>query len=268
MLRRTLTAVLLLAIALPAAYFGGTALFVLLLVFINLATFEYAQMFNLRGYQPSATITLASVTLLLAARAFRPDLAPLALSLTILACMTFHLVKYESGRDLAAVDLVISLGAVGYLGWIGAYLFDLRQLDNGGWWLLLVFAIVWFSDSAAYFVGSRFGRHKIAPRLSPKKSWEGYIAGVVGGTAFGAILAVLLNRWGPFDLTLSQGIALGAALSTLTTLGDLGESLFKRFAGVKDSGNLLPGHGGAFDRIDSLIWAGVLGYYWIRYFII
>ncbi len=104
--------------------------------------------------------------------------------------------------------------------------------------------------------------------MSPKKSWEGYIAGVVGGTTFGALLTVILNRWGPFNLALSQGIALGAVLSTLTTLGDLGESLIKRFASVKDSGNLLPGHGGAFDRIDSLIWAGVLGYYWIRYLMI
>ena len=117
----------------------------------------------------------------------------------------------------------------------------------------------------AYFIGVRFGSHKMSRRLSPKKSWEGYWAGVVAGTAAAGLLWLLASRSGVLRLELWPALGLGIVLSALTTLGDLGESLFKRFAGIKDSGTLLPGHGGAFDRIDSLIWAGVLGYFWIRF---
>jgi phosphatidate cytidylyltransferase len=103
-------------------------------------------------------------------------------------------------------------------------------------------------------------------RLSPKKSWEGYAAGVFMGTLYGGFFAFAYSRYGPLHVGVWQGLLFGFALSALSLLGDLGESLFKRFANAKDSGNVVPGHGGAFDRIDSLIWAGVIGVYWIRFF--
>jgi phosphatidate cytidylyltransferase len=106
----------------------------------------------------------------------------------------------------------------------------------------------------------------MTPRLSPKKSWEGYWAGVFMGTLYGAFFAYAYSTYGPLHVSIGQGLLLGFVLSTVTTLGDLGESLFKRFGAMKDSGNFLPGHGGAFDRIDSLIWGAVIGVYWIRFF--
>ena len=265
MARRTLTALFLLAVLLPSVYVGGIPFFLLVAVFLGIAAFEYTEMFRLRGFQPSRLITVAAVLLILAARLFRPDAASLVLTISILIAMTFHLVSFERGRDFAAADLVITFGGIAYLGWVGAYLIDLRLLPNGLWWLMLVLSIVWVADSVAYFIGVRWGRHKMFVRLSPKKSWEGYAAGAVAGTAFGGILGALLGELSPLDVSVWQGMSLGLVLSVLTTLGDLGESLFKRFAGIKDSGTFLPGHGGAFDRIDSLIWAGVLGYYWIRF---
>ena len=264
MVRRTLTALILLAVLLPAVYFGGIPYFLLLSVFVGIATWEYAGMFQRRGFSPARSIAIPAVLLLLATRMFWPQASSVVFTIAILAAMAFHLWAYERGRDDAAVDLLITLGGITYLGWIAAYLLDLRLLPNGMWWLLLVLATVWVADSAAYFVGVRLGRHQMAVRLSPKKTWEGYAAGAFAGTAIGAILGSLMSRYGYLELNVWAGGALGLVLSGLTTLGDLGESLFKRYAVIKDSGTFLPGHGGAFDRIDSLIWAGVLGYYFIR----
>jgi len=105
--------------------------------------------------------------------------------------------------------------------------------------VVLILATVWIADSAAYFVGVRFGTHKMTPRLSPKKSWEGYIAGVIAGTASAVVLDAS-SAIRPIGPQLVEGDLLGVVLSALTTVGDLGESLFKRFAGIKDSGNFLP----------------------------
>ncbi len=265
MVRRTLTAMLLLGILLPAVFVGGMAYFILVTVFIGVAAWEYTAMFRRKAYEPAAALLLAAVLLILAARAFWPEAAGAILTASVLTAMTFHLLRFEHGRDQAALDFLITVGGILYLGWVGAYFIDLRSLPDGAWWLLLVFVIIWVADAMAYFVGVRFGAHKMFSRLSPKKSWEGYAGGLLAGTFAAGVLALLLNRFSPLSVGIWQTLGLGLMLSTLTTLGDLGESLFKRFAGIKDSGSLLPGHGGAFDRIDSLIWAGVLGYYWIRY---
>lgn len=265
MARRTLTALLLLAVIIPAVYLGGLAYFLIVAAFVGTSAWEYSLMFRRRAYRPSAVLTVVAVLLMLAARAFRPEAAPLLLTASILVAICLHLLNFERGRDAAALDLVITLGGIIYLGWIAGYLIDLRQLPNGVWWSALVLVVVWIADSAAYFVGVRFGRHKMLPRLSPRKSWEGYAAGIVAGTALAGLGSRLFHQLAPIDLGVWAGVSLGLVLSTLTTLGDLSESLFKRFAGMKDSGAFLPGHGGAFDRIDSLVWAGVLGYLWIRH---
>jgi phosphatidate cytidylyltransferase len=126
---------------------------------------------------------------------------------------------------------------------------------------------VWLADSGAYFIGVRFGRHKLSPRLSPKKTWEGYLAGVVTGTLGAALLALVwrIGAGPETAITFWRAAWLGFVISVLTPLGDLGESMIKRQVGAKDSSHLIPGHGGVFDRIDSWLWAGVIGYYIITW---
>jgi phosphatidate cytidylyltransferase len=178
-------------------------------------------------------------------------------------------VTYERGRDQSGSDFGITLGGIVYLGWIGAYFISLRALPDGKWWVLFALPVIWIADSWAYIIGVRFGRHKLSPRLSPKKSWEGYLAGVVAGTLAGALLAwawtAVPAAWGPPTSAawppLWKGALFGFILAALTALGDLGESMIKRQVGAKDSGKLLPGHGGVFDRIDSWLWGAVIGYY-------
>ncbi len=130
--------------------------------------------------------------------------------------------------------------------------------NRGPMLLLFAMVIVWVSDSVAYFVGRAIGKHALAPKLSPNKTWEGAVAGFVGSLA----IAVLFERW--MSVPLMHLLALAALGNIAGQVGDLLESAYKRSAGIKDSGSLLPGHGGVLDRIDALILAiPVVWYYWV-----
>lgn len=118
----------------------------------------------------------------------------------------------------------------------------------GAWWILLVLLLVWGADSGAYLFGKLFGRHKLIPKVSPGKTWEG----LVGGIGVTLIIAYFFNKFAPFHVP-SKALIICSIVATLASvLGDLTESMFKREAGIKDSGQLIPGHGGILDRIDSL----------------
>jgi phosphatidate cytidylyltransferase len=131
--------------------------------------------------------------------------------------------------------------------------------------MFIVLPVTWVADSGAYLIGRAFGRTQFSPRLSPKKTWEGFWAGAILGTLAAPGLVSLYQHFGGPVVTFWQALLFGIVLSTLPALGDLGESMFKRQAGVKDSSQIIPGHGGVFDRIDSWLWAAVLGYYLIRW---
>jgi phosphatidate cytidylyltransferase len=266
--KRTITSLVLAAIGIPAIILGGYYYFALISVFLAVGAWEYGQIFGKVDHKVSQALLIGGVLLVETARTFFPNLAAAALTLSILACMTWHLLDYEKGRDRAASDFAVTAAGIVYLGWIGAYLVTLRNLPNGLWWLLIVLPTIWLADMAAYFVGSRFGKHLLSPRLSPKKTWEGYWAGVVFGTLSSVGLVILWHSLGGPAVGWWKGAVLGAVLSVLTTLGDLGESMFKRQAGVKDSSNIFPGHGGVLDRIDSWLWGAALGYLLITWFLI
>jgi phosphatidate cytidylyltransferase len=140
---------------------------------------------------------------------------------------------------------VSALGGAIYIGGAWFWAFRLRVLNPH--WLLFAFLLCWAGDTAAYYVGKNFGRHKLAPKISPGKTWEGAVASVVGGVLAGAIYAHYLIPAAPLGLVLT----VGAAGNIAGQIGDLIESAYKRWGGVKDSGSSLPGHGGWLDRIDS-----------------
>jgi len=269
LISRLVVAIILLPVGLYLIVVGGLPYTLLVALFIGLAAWEYVGLFRAGGYHPAGVLIPAGSLLLVFARSVDGfQSAPWIISLLVLASMTYHLVSYERGRDQAATDFSITLAGMFYLGWLGAYLISLRDLPEGKWWVLLALPGVWLADSGAYLIGSRFGRHHPVQRLSPKKTWEGYLAGVVCGTLGTASLAILWRVGAGPESTINavRGAWLGLVLSLLTPLGDLGESMFKRQFGVKDSGALFLGHGGAFDRIDSWLWAGAIGYYLILWF--
>ncbi len=267
--QRVIVAVILLPIGLALIYFGGWAFAIMVTLILGLAAWEYARIFIAGGHRPADVLTISGAVLLALGRAWNGfESADWLLALLILGSMTYHLFSYERGRDQAASDFAVTLSGVFYIGWLGAYLISLRELPNGMWWVLIVLPAVWLADSGAYFVGRSIGKRKFSPRLSPKKTWEGYIGGIVVGTIGAALLAVLWNLIQPGVMTPFQGGVLGLILSIITVLGDLGASMIKRQFGVKDLSNLIPGHGGVFDRIDSWLWAGVIGFYVIQWLIL
>ena len=165
-------------------------------------------------------------------------------------------------RPRAASGLLLSLGAAIYLGVTLRFLVLLRLLpDIGLQWVALAALTTWLTDSGAYFVGLSLGKHKLWPRISPKKTWEGYLGGLLVGT----IAATLLAPWLISSLHWWQGTVVGLTVGIGGPFGDLSESLFKRQVGAKDSSHLIPGHGGFFDRIDSFIFVGPLVYLLARW---
>lgn len=268
MIQRGLVIVLLLPIGLVVVWQDGGWYAALIMLILSLAAWEYASLFRLSGYQPARALIVASAALLSLGRYLNGfESGPWMLSLLLLLSMVYHLMTYERGRDQAATDFSITVGGILYLGWIGAYFVSLRQLPNGKEWLLLVLSAVWAADTGAYLIGSRFGRRALSPRLSPKKTWEGYLAGIFTGVLGAALVGHLWSQQMGAGSAIStqSGALMGLVMGVLPTLGDLGASMVKRQAGAKDSGKLLPGHGGMFDRIDSWLWAAVIGYYLINW---
>ena len=266
LLKRVLVVIVLLPVGVVLILFGGVPYAVMIALILSLAAREFVQLFRAGDIQPaSVLVLLGTLALVISRYLVECDSVDWLLSLLVLSSMAYHLVAFERGRDKAGSDFGVTLAGILYFGWIGAYLISLRELPEGQWWVLVVLPAVWLADSGAYFIGRAFGKHKMSPRLSPKKSWEGYLGGVLLGTLGTALLALLLSLWtGPgSDITPLRGAIMGLIIALVTPLGDLGESMIKRQVGVKDSSNLLPGHGGAFDRIDSWLWAGVIGYYLI-----
>jgi len=148
-----------------------------------------------------------------------------------------------------------------YPGLLAGYLVALKRYEpiaDGSKLLMILFALVWVNDSGAYFAGNLFGKRKMTPHISPNKTWEGAIGGFVASV----VLGFFIGSSSTF-LNYKQGLLLGFVLGLVAPVGDLVESAFKRSAGVKDSGTLLPGHGGILDRVDSVIFCAPLFYYYI-----
>jgi phosphatidate cytidylyltransferase len=139
----------------------------------------------------------------------------------------------------------------------------LRGLDDGRNWVFLAIFATFGSDSVAYFIGSAIGKHKLSPTISPKKTWEGAMGGVLGAVLVSLFFILPTPVQFSAHINWWQVIILGLLISIFGQLGDLVESLLKRNTGVKDSGNLFPGHGGMLDRMDSIVFAAVVVYYWV-----
>jgi len=272
MLRRTLTALVLVAIGLPGIIYGGVFYFVLMTIFLVGGAWEYIRMYRAVQSEPHEILTVGGVLAIATARVFFVDFAMPLFAALILLAMTVHLIAFERGRDMAALDFCVTVAGIVYIGWLGSYLLDLRNLEQGVWWLMLILPMVWAGDTGAYSIGAVYGKHKMSPRLSPKKSWEGYFAGVFTSVLVGAFFAYAFSSIGPKPLNglidPLQGALLGLFIGAVAPLGDLGESMLKRQSGLKDSSNIFPGHGGFLDRIDSWIWGAAIGYFLIQIFIL
>ena len=242
---------------------GGVIYDLFFLAVILLGARELHRLLKSMGYFSSPVLLMACTGLFVLQRMFFPmQYADIVLLTVISTNAIMALVRFEKGDNQAALSFAMHVAGSLYLGWLGAYFISIRHLPNGGFWALVVFVIIWLIDMCAYFIGVRWGKHKLSPRLSPKKSWEGLAAGVAAGALTGILLSLILRRWLP-EFYLYKGFLLGLVIALITPIGDVFISMLKRIAGVKDSGMLIPGHGGILDRIDTWMWAMMLGYYLI-----
>ncbi|MFZ5861330.1 MAG: phosphatidate cytidylyltransferase [Nitrospirota bacterium] len=168
-----------------------------------------------------------------------------------------------AGRDLrlAGADAAFALFGVWYVAWLLEHLVLLRRFPQGPWLVAFALWVTWLADAAAYYGGRTWGRTALAPSISPKKTVEGAVAAVAGGT----IAALTAAAWFVDALSWGEAAALGAVAAVVGIAGDLFESLIKRGAGVKDSGGLIPSHGGVLDKIDGLLFTAPLIYYYMAW---
>jgi phosphatidate cytidylyltransferase len=224
---------------------------ILVLIVIGLSLREYLHILQYVRLPVCTSVTwVAAVALPIMAHC--GDARGLSLTL-FLSLVALTLSVMVSGSQTAHFFpmFVYSVFGVLFIGWTLSHLILLRLLPAGPWYVLFLCAVVWVGDSAAMYVGKSLGQHKMAPIISPGKTWEGAIGCVIGGVGTAVVSA---RFWLP-DLLLWQWIVLGLCISVAAQLSDLAESMLKRYAGVKDSGGLIPGHGGMLDRIDSLLFA-------------
>ena len=186
-------------------------------------------------------------------------LMPLLLSSAVVLSLIWLLRRAR--QEGAFVGWAWTMAGILYIGWLLSYLVALRDLDGGRNLVFLAIFAVIACDSAAFFIGRALGRHYLTPNISPGKTWEG----AIGGTAGAVLVSLLFILPTPLQTELNwiQAVFLGLLISIFGQMGDLVESLFKRNMGVKDSGNLFPGHGGALDRLDSIVFTGIVVYYYV-----
>lgn len=246
-----------------AAVQGGLVFRALIGLLVLLGVREFLLLMSAKGYGPFKVIgTLAALACAWAV-AQGPATAVPVLTAALLAVMTVELMRRNMDRSLNHVAVTL-FGAL-YVGWLGGFLVLLREATardgvdgfSGLRAIALLAALTWACDTLAFLVGVAVGRRPLLPRVSPRKSVEGAVGGVLGATAAGLVAA---GTFAPF-LSPLQGGLLGAVCGVTGQIGDLVESMLKRDAGVKDTADLLPGHGGILDRFDSLLFNAPVVYY-------
>lgn len=229
---------------------------VLVAIWGLLAVFEFYKLATGAKLQPLTCFGLVWTLLFILSPHFKYDFTvPLLLTLAVVLPLIWLLGRPK--KEGAFIGWAWTLGGIFYIGWLLSYFVALRGLDDGRNWVFFALFTTFASDTAAFFVGRALGRHKLAPRVSPGKTWEGTIAGVFGAIIVSLLFTLLI------PISYWQAIVLGILVSIFGQLGDLVESLLKRNMGVKDSGRLIPGHGGFLDRIDSVVFVGVVVYYYV-----
>lgn len=249
----------------PACYLiifnGGWLFFFVLMALLTIACYEYARMaFGPDSYPQIVLLTLTVWLVLLAEYFHLPPAHEFYVYLSFFFLLAYSLWGYEKRQATFPPNhlMKMMLGLI-VIGWMGRYLFVVRSLDEAGHAFLLLMFAIWAADVGAYVFGSLIGRTKIAPNTSPGKSLEGYLSGIVFSCVMTPLFGLLLF---PTYMT-THIILIALILSVFVPLGDLGMSMLKRQAGVKDYGGIIPGHGGVMDRLDTILWGIVLGYYLI-----
>lgn len=260
--RKLVAGVILGGIALACIFFSEVTLFAFVLALALIAAGELLRLARARGTQPAALVALVAVAGAYVVAYLRdvraPEELPAVLAGALILAAATVLVR--SNRAGAVASIASTLFVVVYVGAMGAFIIAMRGM-NDGFRIVLVFGLmVILNDAGAWAVGRRAGRHALAPSVSPDKTWEGFLGGAFFTFAVGILAGVGLDP----PMTVRRGLVLAALVAIAAPLGDLFESMLKRDFGVKDAGQVIPAHGGALDRLDSLIFTAPLFFYAFR----
>jgi len=270
LISRALSAVVIVGLTALFVYLGGLPFLAFIVTVSAVATYEYDRMLLHRGFCPFSLATVALGVAFVVDAQFGYDIWRWAIVAAVLLPLVWLVAGYRSGscsREMpqALADWSVSFVGALYVGVPMSHFVLLRQMNQGNswaelppglWWVALVLLGTWAADTGAYLSGSVFGRHGFMTRISRRKTWEGTIGGVLL-----SLLVVVLMGVFILNLHLIQSLVLGVVIGPAAIVGDLAESVLKRGAGVKDSGSIIPGHGGMLDRIDSMIFTVVMVYY-------
>lgn len=260
---RILVAAVIVPLVVTFLVLGGWPFNVFFCIALTMAAWEFWRMFRTAGYTPSLIILgVFTVSIFFLRTLPLAEYMGFWLSALVLLSLADAVRQQANNIPNATFNFTITISGALYIGWLGSYLILLRNLPQGLFWTLLVIFAASMADTGGYLFGSIWGKHRIAPSISPKKSWEGYIGGIILG-GLSTWLAAWIMHFYISEILPLTGLILGIVISILVPIGDLAESMFKRQFQIKDSSHILPGHGGILDRIDSSLWAIVIGYYLI-----
>ncbi|MBN2571071.1 MAG: phosphatidate cytidylyltransferase [Ignavibacteriales bacterium] len=265
-INNTLTRIIVSLIAIPliitVGYFGKFYFLTFIVLISCVSFFEFSQLSSKKGIFLNLVMGEISIIAIILNFYFNwlsPVILIIAIPIVLLFCELWR------NKGSALQNISSSLLGVFYLGLFPATLIGIREFyadyNNGGYLIISIFVCIWLCDSAAMFIGTLIGKHKIFPRVSPKKSWEGTIAGFIFGLGGMLICKIIILDFLSWNNIIIMGLIIGA----LGQIGDLIESLLKRDANIKDSSNMIPGHGGLMDRFDSLIFASPLVFIYLSY---
>ena len=238
-------------------WFGTVPTAVAIAVMSWLATSEFFHLMRAYGRMPNEVLGLAAAVAFPLSTLFARPWFLLVLFLLTMSVGAW----YVSNPRSSITDVAVTMLGPCYVGLLYTSVVWMRAAPDGFWLAFGAVGSVWTNDAAAYIVGSKLGRHKMAPKISPKKSWEGFAGGLVGTLVIWVILAFV---WKGGNLGVPLALGLGLVVCLASVLGDLVESRIKRGAGVKDSGSIMPGHGGMLDRCDSQLFACMTAYVLLR----
>ena len=259
-LKRTVTTIIGVSLAFVTIFWIGFPFFIIITIIALLGLRELYSIAHKRGYRPS--YILGSILTLYFIIITVYDICSLnyyieniIITFFIILTFIFQLFKKDYSKVLAETSVTI-FGSI-YLGYLLSFILKIKDLPNGNYYLISLLIITWANDTGAYLIGTKFGKNKIFPKISPKKTIEGSIGGII----FSIAGTFALKNW--LNLTFNELLSLGLIISIIAQLGDLFESVLKRGSGIKDSGTLIPGHGGILDSLDSLIFTAPVFYYYI-----
>lgn len=267
LIQRVLSAVVLVPLVIAVIFAGGPWFVGTVTAATLVALWEFHKLLRRAGYSPLwpfgvalsvafllNSVPLTGLSLVPGAGSLSGRLVPPAMAATLILSLLYLVLRQRLESSL--VDWSLTWVPPLYVAFLASYLIALRMLPDGDRWCYLVAGVTWGTDVAAYFAGRAVGKRRFFPRISPKKTQEGALGGLIAGTIVGISLAWLFG-WDPLRFVL-----LGLVAAVAAEAGDLAESLLKRQLQAKDASQLIPGHGGMLDRMDSLLFVGVVVYWW------